>query len=423
MKRFNRRSVLRMGASLGALGLPWFSRSIAEATTIAHHARPANRVLFLWLDGAPSTIDMWDMKPNAPSEVRGEFKPIATNVPGIQICEHMPRLSKCMDNCTIIRSMHHGVPEHGPGSQWMLTGRSPSAATSYPAIGSLASRILTPARQVPSYVAFGKSSEMKAGYLGSAYDAFEMEDGKQPVGLSLGEVTTSRFVRKEKLLQALDSTFDVTESDRISKSMKAMRSDASDVLRSDLVRRMIDISESDIQSSAKDFGIQSAFGRNAYRACRLLEAGARFVSVGLSGWDTHVDNFSQLRTQLLPQLDMALAGSLDFLKSRGLLDETIVCVAGEFGRTPSVNNGAGRDHWSRSFSVLVAGGGFAQGACYGETDEAGNEPVQDACTPGDLYATMLQLLGVDPVSTVDDITGRPMRIMDHGTVLSRAILA
>lgn len=412
-----------MGASLGALGLPWFSRSIAEATTIAHHARPANRVLFLWLDGAPSTIDMWDMKPNAPSEVRGEFKPIATNVPGIQICEHMPRLSKCMDNCTIIRSMHHGVPEHGPGSQWMLTGRSPSAATSYPAIGSLASRILTPARQVPSYVAFGKSSEMKAGYLGSAYDAFEMEDGKQPVGLSLGEVTTSRFVRKEKLLQALDSTFDVTESDRISKSMKAMRSDASDVLRSDLVRRMIDISESDIQSSAKDFGIQSAFGRNAYRACRLLEAGARFVSVGLSGWDTHVDNFSQLRTQLLPQLDMALAGSLDFLKSRGLLDETIVCVAGEFGRTPSVNNGAGRDHWSRSFSVLVAGGGFAQGACYGETDEAGNEPVQDACTPGDLYATMLQLLGVDPVSTVDDITGRPMRIMDHGTVLSRAILA
>lgn len=236
-------------------------------------------------------------------------------------------------------------------------------------------------------------------------------------------MTTSRFERKEKLLQALDGTFDVTESDRISKSMKTLRSDASDVLRSDLVRRMINISESDIQSTAKDFGVQSEFGRNTYRACRLLEAGARFVSVGLNGWDTHVDNFSQLRTQLLPQLDMALSGSLDFLKARGLLDETVVCVAGEFGRTPSVNNGAGRDHWSRSFSVLVAGGGFAQGTCYGESDEAGNEPVQDACTPGDLFATMLHLLGVDPSSTVDDITGRPMRIMDHGTILRRAIIA
>ena len=315
----------------------------------------------IWLSGGPATIDIWDLKPEAPEEIRGEFRPIETAVPGVSITEHMPRLASVMDHCALVRSLGHTITAHGPGTTYMATGNRPSPALDYPSMGSLAARVL-PARQgVPPYVTFAALREGVAGagpgYLGPAYGPFEVEGEpvfgefqahgvSLPSGFSPAELESREALRRrfDRGLRALESTDTLAGLDRFHRQ-------ALEVLHSDRVRSALDLArEPDVLRN--DYG-RSPLGQGALAARRLIEAGARFVTLGVGGWDTHGDNFRTLRDRLLPPLDRALAALIRDLNSRGLLDETIIMCAGEFARTPRVNGTAGRDHWARSMAVLL----------------------------------------------------------------------
>lgn len=418
MSRFsNRRDFLRIGAA-SIFGIQ-FSRilSAEPASVSPRSARPA--LILLWLDGAPSTIDMWDPKPEAPDDVRGEFATIETAMPGVVVSEHLPNSAKVLDRCTLIRSVYHSIPEHGPGSQYMLTGHLPSPATRYPSLGSVAAHMIDGAGSIPPYLAFNNPVEAGAGYLGSGWNPLEFADGEDPLpqGLSLGaDRDMGAFSARVALRDKFDQRFDKLSYDPVAAGLERFQDDAVEVLQADSIRRALDV-ETEAAELRERYGSRSRFGQKVLKARRLIEAGARFVTVGLGGWDTHSNNFSQLRNALLPQLDRALSALISDLEERGMLDSTIVCCCGEFGRTPRVNGAAGRDHWSRSFSVLLAGAGFRRGLVHGATDEQGEEPVSDACTPADLFATLLDALGIDHRASVTSASGRPMPLVKDGEVI------
>lgn len=416
MKSHNRRHFLKIG--LAGMGLP-LSRMLAAAessgTTVASNAR----MIFVWLGGAPSTIDMWDPKPAAPEYIRGEFATISSKVPGAVVSEHLPKCAQILDRATLIRSMHHSIPEHGPGSQYMLTGHLPSPATAYPSLGSVAAHMTDTDNSIPPYLAFNNPPAAVAGYLGSSWNAFEFSNSEKGLrrGISLADdQTPDGFAARATLRDAFDERFDDFESDVTASSLKRIQKNAVQVLKADAIRKALD-TESEPEQMRDRYGSRSLLGRNVLQARRLIEAGARFVTVGFNGWDTHADNFVQLRTALLPQLDGALAALVSDLDERGLLKETIVCCCGEFGRTPQVNGQKGRDHWSRAFSVFLAGGGFQQGKIHGATDEQGGEPVADPCTPADLFATLLDALGVDFKAVLKTPSGRPMQLVKDARVI------
>jgi len=380
----HRRDFLTAGAAgLLGLALPDMLRAEAAGDT-ANARRPATAVIQIWLSGGPATIDMWDLKPEAPEEIRGEFRPIDTAAPGVSVTEHKPGLATLMNHCALVRSLGHTITAHGPGTTYMTTGNRPSLALDYPPLGSLAARVLPPLQGVPPYVTFAALRDgvagAGAGYLGPAYGPFEVEgepvrgafqahgvslpNGFSAADLKLREALGRRFDRG---LRALESTDTLAGLDRFHRQ-------ALEILHSDRVRTALDLAlEPDVLRD--DYG-RSSLGQGALVARRLIEAGARFVTLGVGGWDTHGDNFRALRDRLLPPLDKALAALIRDLSSRGLLDETIVLCAGEFGRTPRVNGMAGRDHWARSMAVLLAGGGIPGGTVFGATDERGMPPAE-----------------------------------------------
>ncbi len=422
---FHRRDFLTAGAAaLLGLSLPEMLRAEAAGDT-AGAPRPATGVIQIWLSGGPATIDIWDLKPGAPEEIRGEFRPIDTAVPCVSITEHMPGLARVMNHCALVRSLGHTISAHGPGTIYMATGNRPSAALDYPPLGSLAARLMPPRQGVPPYVTFAALREgiagAGAGYLGPAYGPFEVEgepvlgefqahgvslpSGFSPADLESREALRRRFDRG---LRALDSTATLAGLDRFHRQ-------ALEVLHSDRVRSALDLArEPDVLRD--DYG-RSPLGQGALAARRLIEAGARFVTLGMGGWDTHGDNFRILRDRLLPPLDRALAALIRDLNARGLLDETIILCAGEFGRTPRVNGAAGRDHWARSMAVQLAGGGSPGGTVLGATDERGMSPCRDACSPDDLAATVFRRLGFGPRHEVRSASGRPITIFREGRCL------
>lgn len=417
----NRRSFLRIGAS-GLFGAHAAFLGLSKNASAATFEPGAQNVILIWLDGAPSSIDMWDLKPNAPDTVRGEFKAVSTDVPGIQICEHLTKMRQLMSHCTLIRSLQHSIPEHGPASQLMLTGHLPSASEQYPALGSVTMKMLSPKSPIPQNIAFDSPSANTSGYLGSAYNPFLLNNmASIPVGLSLGlETDRDLFDQRIQLRDRFEQAYDHLGNDGTVVSLKQLHKEAKEILMSDSIRKALDISK-ETESTRNRYGAQSSFGTNVLRARRLVEAGTRFVTVGLSGWDTHTNNFSQLKNGLLPQLDAALSSLLSDLVERDMLSSTIVCCVGEFGRTPNINGNVGRDHWSRSFSALVAGGGFAAGAVYGETDEFGQEPLTNLCTPSDLFATVLHLVGIQSNESIKLPSGRLMKINEQGNVIAGAL--
>jgi hypothetical protein len=424
-ERLHRRDFLTAGAA-GLLGLALPDMLRAEAAGDTGNTRtPATGVIQIWLSGGPATIDMWDLKPEAPEEIRGEFRPIETDAPGVSITEHMPGLAKVMSHCALIRSLSHTITAHGPGTTYMATGNRPSPALDYPSMGALAARVLLSRRGVPPYVTFSALREgaagMGAGYLGPAYGPFEVEGEPArgafqahgvslPSGFSPAELESREALRRrfDRGLRALESTDTLTGLDRFHRQ-------AMEMLHSDRVRAALDLGrEPDLVRD--DYG-RTSLGQGALAARRLIEAGARFVTLGVGGWDTHGNNFQALRNRLLPPLDKALAALIRDLNARGLLDETIVLCAGEFGRTPRVNGTAGRDHWARSMAVLLAGGGIPGGAVFGATDERGMAPCRDICSPDDLAATVFRRLGFGPHHEVRSASGRPISIFREGRCL------
>ncbi len=436
---FHRRDFLKIGAGAGLLGLtlPQLLRLEAQAARTGEGAkRKANAVIMLWLAGGPATIDMWDLKPEAPEGIRGSFKPIPTSVPGVQISEHLPLTAKIMDKATIVRSLAHTIPSHGPATVFMTTGNKPTPALAYPSLGSLVQRLMPAEPAVPPYVSFSdlrNGSAGTAGYLGSAYNPFIVEgapgNGKGkgtagtlqvrgiqlPTGISLEELEN-----REKLMNAFDKKFkDADKSADLVEGFDAFHKQALDILRSDKTKKAFNLND-EKQETRTRYGTDP-FGQGALAARRLVEAGVRFVTVSIGGWDTHGKNFDALKTQRLPKLDQVLAALVSDLHERGLLDSTIVYCAGEFGRTPKINKNDGRDHWARSMAVFLAGGGFKKGYAHGTTDAQGMAPATEPCTPDDVSATMFQNLGIDPHTELQTSTGRPVQLFREGKVIEKLL--
>jgi hypothetical protein len=419
--RFHRRDFLRLGtAGLLGLGLDDLLRLEANANA---GRRKATSVLMVWLAGGPSTIDIWDLKPAAPENIRGEFKRIATSAKGVQICELMPKTAKVMHHCSLVRSLHHNIPEHSVGTRYMTTGNRPSPSLEYPGLGSLAARLLPAAAGVPSYVAFQRT--VGAGHLGTAYAAFEVEDvpGRSRLrapGMSLpADFSLDELADRDRLRNAFDAAFKALDQTEVPSVLDKFHQQALDILRSDKTRQAFDLDKE--PRSLRDAYGRRPFGESALTARRLIEAGIRFVTIGLGGWDTHVNNFPTLRGNLLPQLDAVLAALLGDLADKGLLDSTLVYCAGEFNRTPRINGSAGRDHWSRSMAVLLAGGGVRKGYVHGSTDGQGMAPSDAPCAPDDVAATIFRALGIAPNREVQTITGRPIAVFRQGTVIEHLL--
>jgi hypothetical protein len=433
---FHRRDFLKIGAAgIFGLSLPQLLRLEAHAAREEANgkARRATSVIMVWLAGGPATIDMWDLKPNAPEGVRGDFKPIATNLDGVQISEHLPKMAQVMDKATLVRSLYHTIPSHGTATVWMTTGNKPTPALQYPSLGSLATKLLPAERGVPPYVAFNELRNGvagQAGYLGTAYNPFIVEGAggggkgsgslrvrgiQLPTGFTLDELEN-----RDKLLQAFDQTFkQADKSADLVDGLDAFHKQALEILRSDKTKKAFDLAQ-ESQALRERYG-PTPFGQGALAARRLVEAGVRFVTISLGGWDTHGQNFATLSKRLLPQLDQTLSALIQDLSDRGRLDKTIVYCAGEFGRTPKINKNAGRDHWARSMAVVLAGGGFKRGYAHGSTDAQGMAPATEPCTPDDVAATIFHRLGIDPHKELMTATGRPIQLFREGKVVEKLL--
>lgn len=439
-ENFARRDFIKIGAAgLFGLSLPQLLEMEARAQDAPggrQSSRRASSVIMVWLSGGPATIDMWDIRPDAPTGIRGEFRQMQTRADGVQICEHLPRMAQVMDRCTIVRSLAHTIPSHGPATVFMTTGNKPTPALQYPALGSLATRLLPAARGVPPYVSFSElrnGAAGQAGYLGTGYNPFIVEGAGAPAGrgqtaanlrvrgitLPTG-FTLQQLENRDRLLQAFDRSFEAADRQTdLVDGLDAFHRQALEILRSDRTRNAFNLDAESASLRAR-YG-NNPFGQGALASRRLIEAGVRFVTISLGGWDTHGQNFSALRTRLLPQLDQTLSALISDLDGRGMLDDTMVYCAGEFGRTPRINQNAGRDHWARSMAVVLAGGGFRKGYAHGTTDSQGMAPATDPCTPDDIASTIFSNLGLDPHHELTTPTGRPVQLFREGRVVPRLV--
>ena len=413
----NRRRLLKIGALGAGLSLTQYLRLQAEQTSTKNRS-----AIFIFMEGAPSHQDTFDLKPNAPLDVRGEFKPVATNVAGIQICEHLPLLAERADKYAIIRGITHNVADHGLAKKYLLTGNNSSQTVSYPEYGSVVSRQFPSAEDLPTYVSIDESF-VGPGYLGSRYSPLTADKPKHGVpysvrGVTLDDgLTIEKYKSQKALLDDLDTAFrGFEELDDQIRGMDRFQEQAYDIISAPRTRHAFDLSKEKPTESDR-FG-KHEFGQSLLLAARLIEAGVHFVTVRLRpaefDFDTHQDNFSRLR-QLLPPFDRALSALLDRLEERGLLSSTAVMASGEFGRTPKINKTGGRDHWSRAMCALMAGGNVRGGQVIGETDATAAEPASVGYSPDDLAASFFANIGISPETEFQSNVGRPITLVRNGT--------
>lgn len=415
----NRRQVLQVGALGAGLSLSQCLRIAAAGEVDAANQRSA---ILVFLKGGPSHQDMFDMKPDAPSEYRGEFRPISTNVTGIEICEHLPRLARQADRLAIVRGITHNLADHGLGTRYLLTGNRPIPLLKFPAYGSVASKELPAAPDVPPHVAIDEDLE-GPGYLGTQYGALatgEKPRGGRPFsvrGITLDDgLSIERFNRRRLLADEVDTFFNEYENlDDEVRGLDDFSRRSHQIIGSSRTREAFNLGR-EPQQIHERFG-PSETGQSLLLACRLIEAGVRFVTVVIDGWDTHSDNFKELKTNLLPQFDQGFAALIDTLSQRGLLDSTAVMATGEFGRTPKVNGQRGRDHWARAMFAVLAGGAIRGGQAIGQTDDKAAEPAGDGFSPDDLAATFYHHIGIDPCTEYHTNTGRPVMLVRDGRIV------
>jgi hypothetical protein len=417
---FQRRDFLKVGAIGAGLSLSGYLQ-MAAAGEVNPAARGKAGIL-IYLGGGPTHMDTFDLKPDAPEEYRGEFKPIDTNVPGMQISEHLPNLAKCADKYAILRGVSHTLAAHELGRMYMNTGNRPLPSLTYPGYGSVVSMEMEASPELPKVVSIPNAPH-PAGYLGISHSP--LATGSSPQfgkpftvrGMALGRgLTVTDVERRQKLLGDLDSTFRGIDNDsEILAGLDKFSEQAHNIISSKASRQAFDISQ-EKPELAKTFG-ENAFGQSCLLAIRLIESGVKFVTVQLGGWDTHADNFARLKNNLLPQLDAGVAALLTNLSERGLLDSTSVMVAGEFGRTPKVNPRGGRDHWPRAMFTLLAGGGMKGGQVIGASDDKGQGPADKAITPDNIAASYYKSLGIDPRKEYKTNIGRPVMIVRDGHII------
>jgi hypothetical protein len=362
------------------------------------------------------------MKPEAPSETRGEFKPISSAIPSLPVCEHLPQLAKIIDQFTLLRGISHTAGAHPQGQSWISTGNRPTPAIIYPSLGSVVGKELGSAPDLPPYVAI-PVTEWNAGYMGDSFAPFKTnaipKQGQQfgVRGIALGEgLTIEKVNRRQNLLKRIDRRF--READTNSQLLDALDKfgqQAHDMITSKRSREAFDV-------SLEPKSIQERFGtdelsQSCLLACRLVEFGAKFITINNAGWDTHLDNFKG-HLRLMGPLDAALPALISSLKDKGLLDRTLIVAMGEFGRTPKINVNAGRDHYPRVNWSLMAGGGVKAGQLIGATNKAGDAPTDETImSPDDIAATIYSSLGINPRTEYFAKTGRPVMLVPHGTVL------
>lgn len=417
-----RRDFLRAGAAGGA-GLTLANYlQMASADQINTKAK-AKSAIFINLNGGPSHMDTFDLKPNAPDEYRGEFSPISTNVPGIQISEHLPKLAQVMDKFCILRGVSHSVAAHQLGTEYVNTGNRPLPSLEFPGFGSVVSKELWGDPELPKFVAIPKSQQ-RPGYLGVRYAP--MSTSATPVigspfrvrGMTLGNgLTVDDVEKRNSLLTSLDRTFGEFEAEnQLLDGLGQFGQQAHSMITSRKSRDAFDIGKESPEFAAK-FG-KSGLGASCLLALRLVESGVRFITVTNGGWDTHRDNWNSLANKQLPPFDEALSALFAGLEARGLLESTVVYVTGEFGRTPKINNERiGRDHYPRNMFMLMAGGGVKGGQVIGESDEKGTLPKNDGFSPDDVAASFYHALGINHEKEYNTTTGRPVMIVRDGKVI------
>lgn len=442
----------RQFLGVGGLSLGTIAFTQASSGVAAQSLPRAKACILLYMDGGPSHIDLWDLKPEAPAEIRGEFRPIATSIPGIHVCEHLPRTAKQMHHLMQIRSVRHAETIHDPAVYQMLTGHKHPIPqgnltvqpTDFPQMGTAFGAVDKSHAVMPKVIEIPETMKMdarvlpgqNAGFLGAMRDPFRVQ------------VTTDARVVPPDIAPDLDNTpqrlrqrasllRDISDQHRSSSDFNVFQRQALDLLADPRMRRSFDL---DLESDrVRDHYGRNRHGQSVLLARRLVEAGARFVTVywgkelqdwaGDRGrvlannpWDTHRNHFPLLKDELLPRADRALAALLEDLHQRGLLSETLVVWMGDFGRTPMIERKyASRDHWPHANTVLFAGAGIPGGAVHGRTDRHAAQVTEDPVTPGDLTATVYHLLGVDPKSTIRDRNGRSFPLTEGQPI--RAIVA
>jgi hypothetical protein len=371
-------------------------------------------------------MDTFDLKPDAPDTHRGEFKPISTNVDGMQICEHLPKLAKSADKFAILRGVSHTLAAHELGTIYMGTGNRPLPSLSYPTLGAVVSKELGAAPELPSFVAVPSQGSNPTGYLGVEYGPFDT--GSAPVagkaveirGLALRGVTMEEVDHRQDLVKRYDTAFgEFAKEDKILSGMDEFGQKAYAMMRSSKAREAFDLSKESASVTGL-FGTDQ-FSQSCLLATRLIENGVKFVTLNLGGWDTHSDNFNALKTKNLPTLDAGLSGLFETLAVKGLLESTVVYVSGEFGRTPKVNPRAGRDHYPRAMFTILAGGGIRGGQVVGASDAKGEGPKDKAITPDDVAATFFTALGINPKKEYNTPSGRPVMIVRNGTPIPQLV--
>lgn len=442
---YSRRSFLQLGmAGMGSLSL---SQLMAAKQASAATSSKQTSIILVWVDGGPGHMDMYDMKPEAPAEYRGLWNPIRTNVPGMDITELYPLQAKVADKFSIIRSLHHNNGDHFAAGHILLTGRSGASGADtpgkYPFIGSIATK-LTGARKpgMPAHAAvpYAMSIGLRPGYfggnyLGSSYNPFETEGDPNnprfevknmqlPAGLTMDRLESRSDLMKrfDRLRKDVDSTGMIDSMDRFDK-------DAYEMVTGENARRAFDITKEDPR-------IRDRYGRHNWAqsmllARRLVEAGTTFVTVHLGGWDHHWDLKASYE-RLLPIVDQAYSALLTDLSQRGLLDNTLVMMCGEFSRTPRMNDGGnggppgsmgtpGRDHWGNAMFCLMGGGGIKTGQVVGSTNRLGEVPQDRPIKPADIHHTMFHALGIDPHVSFLNHSGRPIPALEPGEVIRELV--
>jgi hypothetical protein len=418
----DRRMFLHVGA-VGALGLtlPQFLRLQAADPAPAKKGPKAESIIHIFLPGGAAHQESWDPKPNAPIEYRGEMKQVQTNVEGVLLNECLTQTAKVTDKITICRSMTHGEAAHERGTHNMFTGYRPSPALTFPSMGSVVAHELGVRNNLPPYVAVPTmpTNYAGSGYLSSAYAPFSLGSDPANGGFKVqdltlpGGVTEERFNTRRNLLDTVNEHFKAKEKSDNLDAMDTFYQRAYGLISSEKARDAFDINKED--AKLRDQYGRNAAGQRLLMARRLVEAGVRFVTLTYGGWDLHNGIVAGTKNQL-PQLDQAFAALINDLNSRGMLDKTMVMISSEFGRTPKINTTAGRDHWPKVFSVVLAGGGIKKGFVYGKSDATASEPDEDGLTVEDLAQTVYQCLGIDATKKLMSPGERPIDIVREGHV-------
>lgn len=444
---FSRRSFLQVGvAGMASVGLPQVLRAKDESAQLGH-TRKETAVILIWLDGGPGHMDMYDMKPEAPAEYRGLWKPIPTNVDGFEITELFPLQSQCADKFSIVRSLHHNQGDHFTGGHYMLTGRGGASgadtAGKYPFVGSIATKVTGPRKPgMPAHAAvpYASSIGLRPGYFGANYiglshNPFETDGDPNSPNFQVqniqmpGDMSVARLEDRQGLARYFDRLRRDVDTRGTLSAMDRFDQQAFELVAGAAARKAFDINTEDPRLRDK-YG-RHQWGQSVLLARRLVEAGSTFVSVHFGGWDHHWDLKAGME-RYLPIVDQAVAALFDDLTTRGLYDQVLVMLCGEFSRTPRMNDGGnggapmsmgtpGRDHWGNAMFCLLGGGGVKGGQIVGSTNRLGESPKDRPITPADIHHTMFHVLGVDPSLNFINHAGRPVPALEPGKVIHELV--